>query len=181
MSERTETLRRRGLAWSGLLGILVVVLAVGGWFRATHLQWFGEDIPDINAWQAGWQGWVNDHTELRHPAMVHFMPENCLCRFFTAGHASQLSHQALLLGYSVFTLGGDFLDADLARELLNGPDTASPGPMIVLTDKNGRIRYLGPYSDGIRCGSGTSLVDAWLPLERPGQIVTLDVSSCRCQ
>ena len=148
-------------------------------FRQSQLGWFGETVTDVPAWQAQWQEWIK-RQPLEHPAMVHWVPPDCLCRFFTAGHATTLSERADNLGYSVYQIGEPSLSLDVARPITSSPDFPTPGPLVLLTNAEGGIRYLGPYSDGLTCTQANSLVDDWLPLTRPGQLLNLDVTSCRC-
>jgi hypothetical protein len=156
-----------------------LLLAVSLWFRAQYQGWFGASIPNVEVWGDNWQHWV-DRQPLDHPAMIHLMPAGCLCRFFTVQHASALSEQARALGYSRYQGGNIFLSSDLAVPLETSDFPASPGPLLALTDSDGSLRYLGPYSDGLRCTSANSLVDDWLPLSRPGQLLQVDANSCQC-
>ncbi|GGX73980.1 DUF6436 domain-containing protein [Saccharospirillum salsuginis] len=166
---------------AGLAVAILALVSVGVfWFRADQLGWFGETVSDVPAWHDQWQEWVDDRADIDHPAMVHWIPEHCLCRFFMAGHAADLSERAPSLGYAAYQTGEISLSIDLARPLRSTPDFNTPGPLILLTNTDGAIRYLGPYSDGLTCTSANSLVDDWLPLSRSGQAINLDVTSCRC-
>ncbi|WP_108125371.1 DUF6436 domain-containing protein [Saccharospirillum mangrovi] len=167
---------RRWLWW--LLPVLVVLLATL-WFRQTHLNWLGRTVPDVSRWSADWQEWIDSRDDLTHPAMLHWMPTGCLCRFMAAGHASTLSEEGLALGYQPYQLGTPFIAANLATPLPGLPP-ASPGPMIALTGADGQLRYLGAYSSGLTCAQSNSLVDDWLPLSRPGSVVNLDATTCVC-
>ncbi|MHA7878185.1 MAG: DUF6436 domain-containing protein [Saccharospirillum sp.] len=168
----------KGALGSGLLLALVAAGAVY-WFQATHLGWFGETVDDMRAWQSHWQGWVNEQAAVQHPAMVHLVPEGCLCRFFVQAHAADLSQSAQELGYRVYQTSS-LLPSERAERLDRPVAFDSPGPLLMLTDHNGELRYLGPYSDGVRCNAETSLVDQWLPLSLGGQVIQLDASGCLC-
>lgn len=172
---------RPTLLVAGLAGVVLVAATIGALvFRYHQLGWFGETVSDMSVWQDNWQTWIDRQTDLNHPTMVHWIPPDCLCRFFTAGHAADLSRQAPSHGYRVFQAGEVSISIDLAAPLSPAPNFQTPGPLIVLTNAEGLIRYLGPYSDGLTCSSGNSLVTDWLPQSRDGQAVTLDVTSCRC-
>jgi hypothetical protein len=162
-----------------LVASALLLIAAGFAFRSHYLGWFGSAIPNVAAWGNDWQAWL-DQQAIEHPAMVHLMPPDCLCRFFTATHASDLSEQARVMGYTVYQAGDSFLKDSLAVSLQTGSFPASPGPLLGLTDTDGLIRYLGPYSDGLTCTSATSLVDDWLPLARPGHVLQVDANSCQC-
>lgn len=170
------TRRSRHLLWALPL---LLALAAGLWFRQTHLDWLGRSVTDVSAWRADWQSWVDAQSGLRHPAMLHWMPSGCLCRFMAAGHAAALSREGRALGYQPYQLGQAFLSAADAPPLAGRPPL-SPGPLIVLTGAGGDIRYLGAYSSGLTCSQGNSLVGDWLPLSRPGSVVNLDASTCVC-
>jgi len=166
---------------AGLALTILVLVSVGVfWFRSDQLGWFGETVSDVPAWNNHWQSWVDERSDIDHPAMVHWIPEDCLCRFFMASHAGDLSERATSLGYAAYQVGEISLSIDLAKPVQPTPDFETPGPLILLTNADGAIRYLGPYSDGLTCTNANSLVDDWLPLSRAGQAVNLDVTSCRC-
>ncbi|MEX0624029.1 DUF6436 domain-containing protein [Saccharospirillum sp.] len=170
-------------SWRAVLGLIVaglVLATVTFGFRAQYLGWFGESVPDVARWGTDWQTWL-DQQPIEHPAMVHLMPEGCLCRFFTGQHAADLSIRADALGYQRYQAGDDFLSTELAQLLLTPSFPNSPGPMLALTGADGQIRYLGPYSDGLRCTTANSLVDDWLPLSRPGRVLQVDANSCQCE
>lgn len=174
---------QRTRPWRAILGVAVGALLLGALtlgFRAHYLGWFGESVTNVAAWGADWQTWV-DEQPLEHPALVHLMPKGCLCRFFTGEHAADLSNRAGELGYHRYQAGDAFLGADLADLLSPAYFPDSPGPMLALTGADGQIRYLGPYSDGLRCTAANSLVDDWLPLSRAGRVLQVDASSCQCE
>ncbi|MCH8532689.1 MAG: DUF6436 domain-containing protein [Saccharospirillum sp.] len=163
------------------LGVFLILLAGGSvfWFERHYMGWFGESVDNMNAWQGQWQSWLDGQPELEHPAMVHLLPEDCLCRWFVRDHAGDLSDKAVQLGYQVYQTS--VLLGEEQASLLKYPiDFASPGPLMILTNAEGEVRYLGPYSDGLRCNAETSLVDQWLPLELRGQVVQLDANGCVC-
>lgn len=158
-------------------GIVLAALTLG--IRAQYLGWFGETVPDVARWGENWQHWL-DQQPIEHPAMVHLMPEGCLCRFFTSQHAAVLSARAAELGYHRYQAGDEFLGTELARPLRTRSFPTSPGPLLALTGTDGQLRYLGPYSDGLRCTAANSLVDDWLALSRPGRVLQVDANSCQC-
>lgn len=168
--------------WRAMLGVVLGALVLGlitlG-FRAHYLGWFGESVANVGRWGGDWQVWL-DEQPLQHPAMVHLMPAGCLCRFFTAQHAADLSERARSLGYHRYQAGDEFLSPELADPLHPASFPDSPGPLLALTGADGQIRYLGPYSDGLRCTAGNSLVEDWLPFSRPGRVLQVDANSCQC-
>lgn len=171
-------IRYRRLVW--WLLPLLLALAAALWFRQSHLDWLGRSVSDVSAWSDQWQDWVDTRRDLTHPAMIHWMPPGCLCRFMASGHASSLSESGRELGYHPVQLGTPFIKQTLAALLDDGAPPASPGPLIVLTGADGQIRYLGAYSSGLTCAQSNSLVDDWLPLSRPGSVVNLDATTCVC-
>lgn len=163
------------------LGLVFVLLAGGSvyWFERHYMGWYGQTVNDMNGWQQQWQSWLDSQPELQHPAMVHLLPDQCLCRWFVRDHASDLSDKAVELGYEVYQTSA-LLGSDQARLLTQVVDFETPAPLMILTDSAGQVRYLGPYSDGLRCNAENSLVDQWLPLELQGQVVQLDANGCIC-
>lgn len=163
------------------LGVFFVLLAGASvyWFERQYMGWFGETVDNMNVWQSRWQQWLDQQSELQHPAMVHLLPDECLCRWFVRDHASELSEKASQLGYQVYQTSA-LLAGEEAQLVTRPVDFASPGPLMILTNSSGEVRYLGPYSDGLRCNAETSLVDQWLPLDLRGQVVQLDANGCVC-
>ena len=169
---------------AGLLGLALVVIPLGAglWFNQAYLGWLNESIPDANAYGAGWQETLDAQPQLQHPAVMHWLPNTCLCRLLTLPHALKISAEASANGFNIYQLNG--ADRGLG-EIVSTPLTPMLGasPTILITDARGQVRYVGAYSNGIRCASGDSLVTSFIadPQGLPShRVVGLNVQTCRC-
>jgi hypothetical protein len=173
---------KRLKTWLLATALVAAPLLAGLWFNQTHLGWLNESIPDANAYASDWQQTLDAQSQLDHPAVIHWLPNTCLCRLLTLPHALQISTEAATNGFSIYQFNAD--DRGLGAVIsaaLNSRLGASP--TIFITNSNGQISYLGAYSEGIRCSRGNSLVATFIddPLRLPNQrVVGLDVETCRC-
>ncbi|TCS42442.1 DUF6436 domain-containing protein [Reinekea marinisedimentorum] len=168
--------------WSAVVFLLISLPLAGSYlFNKTHVGWLIESVPDSIAYKDNWQTIINNLTEVEHPAVIHLLPENCLCRVLSAKHAGQITVQAQSAGFNVFQLNSG--DSSLGQRV-SAPDINTPfSPAIAITRDDGTLAYVGAYSDGIRCNTGTSMVDQFLesPASLPARtVVGLDVQTCRC-
>lgn len=154
------------------------------WFNSRHVGLLLDHVDEPVAFFRAWQAMVDFHADMQHPAMIHYLPSGCLCPFLTSSHALNLSNTAKNAGYGVYQLGTPRIG--FGEELLAAIGPAAlqtPGPLIAFTDEDGQIRYLGAYSDGIRCTESTSLVDEFardfMSLPETAQLV-LDRRTCVC-
>jgi hypothetical protein len=159
-----------------------VPLFAGLWFNQTHLGWLNESIPDPDAFASGWQQTVDAQPQIRHPAVIHWLPRSCLCRLLTLPHALQISAEAAANGFSVYQFNADerALGTPVSAEL---DARLGVSPTILITNSQGQIRYVGAYSNGIRCSRGSSLVATFIvdPARLPRhRVVGLNVETCRC-
>lgn len=168
--------------WSAAIFLIISLPLAGSYlFTKTHVGWLIEQVPDSIAYKDDWQALINSLEGVEHPAVIHWLPENCLCRVLSAKHAGQITVQAESAGFHVFQLNShdDSLGKHLSVLSLNTPFS----PVIAITARNGNLAYVGAYSDGIRCNTGTSMVDSFLedPAKLPVRtVVGLDVKTCRC-
>lgn len=160
--------------------LLLGALAGSYWFRISHVGWLIEDVIDTLAFQQDWQLAINDLNHIQHPAVVHYQPKGCLCRALNASHSQEITRLATKGGFSVYQLNSEH--SGLGKPL-KGEAASSIGPLIGITNAEGRLAYIGAYSDGVRCNTGTSMVDVFLasPDRLPASpVVGLDVQTCRC-
>lgn len=160
--------------------VLLVSLSIGRWFQSTYVGWLIESVQSPNELQAQWQAAIDRMPELNHPMVIHSLPSDCLCTLLTIKHAKTVSEKAITSGFTVTQLGTTH--SGLGDEILLAVPELSP--LIAITDEQGTLKYLGAYSDGVRCTAANSLVDRFLEdsgnLPR-NSIVGLDVEVCRCE
>ncbi len=172
---------RRVMVMTGLLAVVLSgSIYASYWFNHTYVGWLINDIPDAVQYRNQWQQSI-DQLSVSHPAVIHYLPEGCLCRMLTIKHAQQLTEKAANNGFSVYQLNSSDTNLGEPTSLV---DSSSPvSPQIIITKPSGQIAYVGAYSDGVRCNTGNSLVDAFLGsvADLPIQpVVGLDVQTCRC-
>jgi len=168
-----------------IIAVLFAAAFMGGgltavvWFNANHVSWFIDDIQDPVAFKEQWQE-VVDASAVKHPAVLHYLPDDCLCKLFTLKHAKDVTNRAVNSGFNVYQYNST--DTGLGKQLTSLEITVNR-PVIAITDDKGRLAYLGAYSDGIRCNEGNSMVSAFVskPDSLPEHTVLgLDVEGCRC-
>lgn len=163
---------------------LIIGLPLAGsiLFTKTHVGWLIELVPDSHRYKDNWQNSIDKLVGVKHPAVVHWLPDNCLCKVLSAKHAGQVTQLAEAHGFNVFQLNSD--DVGLGTPL-NDTSLEMPfSPTIAITRADGGLAYVGAYSDGVRCNTGTSMVDRFLedPQKLPARaVVGLDVKTCRCK
>nr|WP_230390619.1 DUF6436 domain-containing protein [Reinekea sp. G2M2-21] len=141
-----------------------------------------ENVADSNVFFASWQNAITSNDTLQHPAVIHNLPDDCLCRALTAKHAGQISAQAGQSGFYTFQILSNHPELGKSVDILDSI-VRQIAPVIIITNAQGRIAYVGAYSDGIRCNTGTSLVSRFIasPEDLPAiPVVGLDVKTCRC-
>lgn len=160
-----------------LLGSAAVASLV---FQGRYVGWLIADIENPMEFKAQWQAILAEAPDLKHPAVIHFQPEGCLCYSLSSRHAGVITETAQTEGFHVYQL--NTARANMG-ETLQTTRTLPVGPLIAITRPDGTLRYAGAYSDGIRCNTGTSMVDSFLtanPQSTSATVIGLDVETCRC-
>jgi hypothetical protein len=169
--------------WLSFVFVLAIfAVATSYWFTKTHTDWLVKDVPDSMLYLENWQKEIDGNEQITHPAILHWLPMNCLCRYLTLNHATQITSEGQSNGYHVFQLDTDSHGLGKTVELSES-FTTPLSPIIIITRPNGKISYAGAYSDGVRCNTGTSMVYRFLedPEKLPTRpLIGLDVKTCRC-
>jgi hypothetical protein len=159
--------------------MLVMSLVVGRWFQSNYVGWLIESVNSPNVLHAQWQEALDQLPQLTHPAVIHVLPSDCLCTLLTIKHAKTVSVKAKSAGFSILQLGSSHTGLGETIEM----DVPELSPFIAMTDEQGVLKYLGAYSDGVRCTTANSLVDQFIGdvSNLPSHtIIGLDVKVCRC-
>jgi hypothetical protein len=170
------------ISFAAVTALLVGVLGSSLWFNHTYVGWLVDAVPDANLYLRDWQSAIDELESLEHPAIVHYLPEGCLCRMLALKHAEQITGEAEANGFNVFQLASNSLNLGVSKELPTHYDLV-PAPSIIITREDGKIAYVGAYSDGVRCNTGNSMVTTFIqsPSNLPSQpVVGLNVETCRC-
>ncbi|UTW06144.1 DUF6436 domain-containing protein [Pseudomonas benzenivorans] len=171
-----------------LLLIAALVLAVR-WFEGRYLRPFDERAALFSG------------AELRLPEdlagpgpirLVHFWDPACPCNVGNQQHLSELMEAFGPRGvafYAVQKPGSQGrLPANLgdlqALPTLPGAERIPASPAVAIWDKNGRLAYFGPYSEGLTCNASNSFIEPILEALAAGRAVdasnTLAVG-CFCE
>lgn len=122
------------------------------------------------------QATLFDGSQLRLPAelagpgairVVHFWEPACPCNVGNQQHLSELVEQFTPQGVSFYLLqkpaSHGALPANLAalKVLRELPGSASlpASPAVAIWDRQGRLAYFGPYSEGAVCNSSNSFIE----------------------
>lgn len=170
--------------WSGVVvGLLIIAMLATAWFKESYVGWLVESVADSNEFVTQWQLAISESDIIDHPAVIHYLPENCLCRVLTQKHAAEITVDAQDAGFSVYQINSNSLGLGNSIRI-DSPKAQVLAPIIVITNISGQIAYVGAYSDGIRCNTGTSMVASFIesPQSLPTRpVVGLDVETCRCE
>lgn len=204
-SSTPATPRRRAF-WAGmLLGSWLASAALGfWWFSMKDLRSFapqpllGEQAFDTSAVSGGLEAALRaQFAQQAEPVaasatVLHFWDPDCACSRFNEAHVEQITA-------SYAAMGVRFLVVDRRASPAQGPDLydafgqhveryAAPlqpleqlaipaSPAAAVFDREGRLAYFGPYSEGAACLTGNGdfveqVLDKLLAGERPQQINT---------
>lgn len=112
--------------------------------------------------------------------LVHFWDPACPCNVGNQQHLSELvEHYGGAQGvdfYSVQKPGThgqlpSTLDAIKPLASLPGAERITASPAVAIWDREGRLAYFGPYSEGATCNSGNSFIEPILQALSAGRAV----------
>lgn len=116
-----------------------------------------------------------NHSEIGR-SVVHFSDSNCFCTTLADAHITQLSNTMQKQGF-----------ANIHVNINEAPEFAKfiPSiPSVAIIGKEQELIYLGPYSVGYGCLTGTGLVDAILPKaispNVENTLLITDAKGCYC-
>jgi len=163
-----------------VLSLLALVVAGGlwaayDWFQGRYLRTFS----DQTALFAG--------DSLRLPAglagpgrirLVHFWDPACPCNVANQQHLRELMERfASNVDFYVLQKPGshgqlpDMLKTMKPLEQLPGAEHVSASPAVAIWDRDGKLAYFGPYSEGLTCNSGNSFIEPILLALSAGRAV----------
>ena len=162
--------------------LLALICAVGlwaayDWFQGRYIRLFS----DQTALFAG--DVLSLPAELAGPGrirLVHFWDPACPCNVGNQQHLSELvEHYGGAQGvdfYSVQKPGThgqlpSTLDAIKPLASLPGAERITASPAVAIWDREGRLAYFGPYSEGATCNSGNSFIEPILKALSAGRAV----------
>lgn len=159
------------LLWGGAM------LAAFWWFEARYLRPFENQRTELFSGDT-----LALPTSLRGAGpvrLVHFWDPACPCNAGNQQHLAELLQRFGNRGVSFFVLQKAGTRGRLPDQLSAlQPLTALPGsaqlpasPAVGIWDANGRLVYIGPYSEGAVCNSGNSFIEPVLEAVLAGRQV----------
>lgn len=152
-----------------LLAVLVIICAAGLWLGYT---WFeGRYVRTFNAQTALFAGDVLSlPADMAGPGrirVVHFWDPSCPCNVGNQQHLAELIGHFAGAGVDFYAVRKPGTQGELPSTLsaikpLNdvpGADQIGSSPAVAIWDRQGRLAYFGPYSEGLICNSQNSFIE----------------------
>ena len=157
---------RRRIIIASLLALLwlAAMLAAFWWFQARYIRPFDERTELFIGSQ------LRLPAELAGPGairLVHFWDPACPCNVGNQQHLSELIEQYAPQGVEFYALQKAGSHGQLPENLgamkiitaLPGADQVPASPAVGIWDRNGKLAYFGPYSEGLTCNSSNSFIE----------------------
>jgi hypothetical protein len=153
-----------------------VLWAAYDWFQGRYLRAFNEHTAVFSG------DALQLPAELAGPGpirLVHFWDPACPCNVGNQQHLAELIEHYSTQGvefYGVQKPGSHGqLPANLERlkhlPTLPGAEQIPASPAVAIWDRNGKLAYFGPYSEGLTCNSSNSFIEPILKALQDGRPV----------
>ncbi|MCK9801255.1 DUF6436 domain-containing protein [Pseudomonas sp. MAFF 302030] len=153
-----------------------VLWAAYDWFQGRYLRVFNEHTAVFSG------DALQLPAELAGPGpirLVHFWDPACPCNVGNQQHLAELIEHYGAQGvefYGVQKPGSHGqLPANLERlkhlPTLPGAEQIPASPAVAIWDRNGKLAYFGPYSEGLTCNSSNSFIEPILKALQDGRPV----------
>lgn len=170
---------RRSLVITGLITIICAGLLWTGydWFRGRYLRPFSDQAAFFAGDSLGLPSELAGPGRVR---LVHFWDPACPCNVGNQQHLAELIEHFGGLGgvdfYAVQKPGShgqlpSTLSAIKPLTSLPGAEHISASPAVAIWDRNGKLAYFGPYSEGLTCNSSNSFIEPILQALTAGRAV----------
>ena len=157
---------RRRIIIASLLALLwlAAMLAAFWWFQARYIRPFDERTELFIGSQ------LRLPAELAGPGairLVHFWDPACPCNVGNQQHLAELMQHFGPLGVQFYAVQKPGSSGHLPQTLaglktlagLPGSAGLPASPAVAIWDKQGRLAYFGPYSEGANCTSSNSFIE----------------------
>lgn len=106
--------------------------------------------------------------------IFHFYDGQCSCTALTKDHKNVINNTAIKDNFTIVNI-----------DITTNPqfDFIPSTPAILITDKDEKLLYVGPYSTGLDCSANNSLIEIVLSNYRQGfssPVITSDAQGCYC-
>lgn len=163
-----------------LLSLLALMVSGGlwaayDWFQGRYLRTFSDQTALFAGDRLSLPAALAGPGRIR---LVHFRDPACPCNVANQQHLGELIER---FGKDVdfYTLQKpgshgqlpDTLKAMKTLDQLSGAEYISASPAVAIWDRDGRLAYFGPYSEGLTCNSGNSFIEPILQALSAGRTV----------
>jgi len=162
-----------------LLALLcaTVLWAAYDWFQGRYLRAFSEHTALFSGDPLRLPDTLAGTGAIR---LVHFWDPACPCNVGNQQHLSELVEQYGPQGvefYSVQKPGShgqlpSTLSSLKTVDILPGAEQIPASPAVAIWDRNGKLAYFGPYSEGLTCNSSNSFIEPILKALNEGRPVS---------
>ncbi|HWT67609.1 MAG TPA: DUF6436 domain-containing protein [Pseudomonas sp.] len=162
-----------------LLALLcaTVLWAAYDWFQGRYLRAFSEHTALFSGDPLRLPDSLAGTGAIR---LVHFWDPACPCNVGNQQHLSELVEQYGPQGvefYSVQKPGShgqlpSTLSSLKTVDILPGAEQIPASPAVAIWDRNGKLAYFGPYSEGLTCNSSNSFIEPILKALNEGRPVS---------
>lgn len=180
-------MHKRILTFLFLLAWLAALLCALWWYQSRYFRAFDPD----DTWLAGQQLQLPEYLAGEGPIrLLHFWEPACPCNAGNQQHLAKIMHEfaADVQFYHVQKAG---TKGQLAKPLramqaiaeIPGSQQLPASPAVAIFDRQGRLAYFGPYSEGAICTSSNSFVEPILDALRQGRAVAANstlANGCFC-
>ena len=167
---------------NALFASLILVICAGvlwaayDWFQGRYLRAFSEHTAVFSGDP------LQLPAELAGPGairLVHFWDPACPCNVGNQQHLGELIEHFGPLGVEFYAVQKPGSHGQLPATLsalkpiaaLPGAEQIPASPAVAIWDRNGKLAYFGPYSEGLTCNSSNSFIEPILQALHQGRAV----------
>ncbi len=183
LSRKNLLIALLALAW------LVGMLLAYRWFETRYMRTFDERAAVFSGAELQLPAELSGPGAIR---LVHFWDPACPCNVGNQQHLAELVQRYAPQGVTFHVVqkpgGRGRLPPELAAlqpiESMPGSADLPASPAVAIWDRQGRLAYFGPYSEGLVCNSSNSFIEPILEALAEGR--TVDASNtlavgCFCE
>ncbi|MBK5377340.1 thiol-disulfide isomerase [Pseudomonas sp. TH43] len=156
----------RTALFASLLALICagVLWAAYDWFQGRYLRAFSEHTAVFSGDPLRLPDDLAGPGPIR---LVHFWDPACPCNVGNQQHLTEMVEQFSAKGVEFFAVqrtgSHGQLPATLSRlktiAVLPGSEQVPASPAVAIWDRNGKLAYFGPYSEGLTCNSSNSFIE----------------------
>ena len=168
----------RTALFASLLALICagVLWAAYDWFQGRYLRAFSEHTAVFSGDPLRLPDNLAGPGKIR---LVHFWDPACPCNVGNQQHLTELVERYVPQGVEFFAVQKpgshgqlpDTLSRLKSIEVLPGAEQIPASPAVAIWDRNGKLAYFGPYSEGLTCNSSNSFIEPILQALNQGRTV----------